>query len=116
MTLLLLVAALAQPAPRPAAAVSPAAVSAPVEERDLDIAYKQIVEESYRASRALRLLSNDGSGIALDAGVALAARRIHVTLRNVKGHVRFRFNFAALNQRLHALPDAGEGSPSTPSP
>ena len=116
MTLLLFVGAvLTQAAPQPTAAAPPAAISVSAEEKDLDIIHRQIAEEDYRASRALRLLSSDGNGVSLDVGAALAARRIQITLRNVRGHFRFRSRFEALHPRWHALPDTQEGAPSTPN-
>jgi hypothetical protein len=115
MTLLVLVAvALGQVATTPAApeAPPPTAMSGGAETRELDIAERRIVVDDYHASRSLRLVSNDGGAVAIDAGVALAARRIEVTLHNVKGSVRFRANFDAVHQRLQALPDTSEGTPS----
>ena len=112
MTLLLAVAiALGQAAPPPPAPVVETSPTA--ETRDLDIAHRQIVEENYQASRAVRMASRDGA-ITLDAGVALGARRIQVTLHNVKGLVRFRARFDALHQRVQPLPETGEGESPTP--
>jgi hypothetical protein len=97
----------------PAAAAAPeAAANTSGEMKTLDIVQRRIVEEDFHASRSVRLVA-DRPGVALDAGVALGARRIDVTLHNVKGSYRFRARLAALHNRVRVLPDPEEGPPST---
>jgi hypothetical protein len=110
-TLVLLFVSLLQGPPAPPTAraqdgkvpARPAAEAPSDEVRTLDIAERRIVEQDFHASRALRLASEDGSGVALDVGAAVDARRIELTLRNVKGLVRYRWSLAALPPRLHVL-------------
>jgi hypothetical protein len=114
--LLLLLSTLLPVVPQaPPAAPPPEAVAAGSgggEMQTLDFAERRIVEEDFHASRAIRLVT-DRPGVALDAGVALGARRIEVTLHNVKGSYRFRSRLTALHPSLRALPEPAEGPPST---
>ena len=111
--LLVLVATLVPVAQKPPVATPPPAATSGTEEmKTLDITERRIVEEDFQASRAVRLVT-DRPGVALDAGVALGARRIEVTLHNVKGSYRFRSNLSALHPSLRALSEPAEGSPST---
>jgi hypothetical protein len=108
--LLLLAAALAQAAPVAPAPVVPAPPDREV--RELDIAERHIVQvEDYQAGRVVRLRSDDSGALLVDVGVALAARRIDVTLRNVQGHVRFHADLTALSQRLQILVTEVDGAP-----
>ena len=103
----------AAPAAAPPAVPPPAGVAAGSGEmKTLDFAERRIVEEDFHASRTIRLVT-DRPGVALDAGVALGARRIEVTLHNVKGSYRFRSRLTALHPSLRAVPEPAEGSPST---
>ena len=112
--LLLLVMTLVPAVPQtpPVATPPPATTSGSEEMKTLDFAERRIVEEDFQASRAIRLVT-DRPGVALDAGVALGARRIEVTLHNVKGSYRFRSRLSALHPSLRTLPEAGEDPPST---
>jgi len=61
------------------------------EEFDLNIADRQITEEDFEASVAVEVRTgqNEEQGLAVRVGARVAARRIDVRLRNVRGHVRF---------------------------
>jgi hypothetical protein len=109
--LLSVLLALLQTAPPPPPRPEPAGT---VEARPLDLAQREITEENFQASRALRLQSGDGAAISVDAGATVAARRIQLTLRNVKGDYRFRARLDAIHQRLQAVPDPEESG--TPAP
>lgn len=65
------------------------------EEFDLDIKQEQIVETNFTRSTSL-LKQNEK--ICVEAGAAVSAGRIDVTMRGVTGHVRFRANLDAIER------------------
>ena len=76
-----------------------AQVTAPAsEEIVLDDAEKRIVETEYRAARAISAHGPEAGGWEVDAGAVIKARRIDLTLRNVRGVVRFSVNSNALSE------------------
>ena len=92
----------------------PPAAPAEPEVKRLDIADRHIVQDGYRAARAIHLRSTE-PGLTVDVGVALEARRIDVRLRNVSGQYLFRANLDALQQRIRGLV-ADPGTPPSPQP
>jgi hypothetical protein len=80
--------------------VASAAAAQPRDERIvLDAAEKHIVRDAYHDDQAVVLQGAEAGGWRLYAGAAVDARRIDLTLRNVRGEVRFR----ADTSRLEAL-------------
>lgn len=65
----------------------------------LDAAEKRVVREQYHEDHAITLRGSEAGGWQLSAGAAIDARNINLTLRNVRGEVRFRAN----SGRLEAL-------------
>jgi hypothetical protein len=66
----------------------------------LNIDLRRISEGNYHAETAV---STDGArGLQLNVGVAVRASDIEVTLRNVRGHVRFRGSLDAVLRLLDA--------------
>jgi hypothetical protein len=85
------------------------------EEKDLQIDERRIVEvEDYQAGRAVRLRSEESGALLLDVGVSLAARRIDVTVRNVRGRVRFHADLSSLSRRIQTLVTEVDGAPPSP--
>ena len=71
------------------------------EEFDLNIANEHIVETNF----VRRLSGNVATdNLRLDAGAAVSADRIDLTIRGVTGHVRFKANLDSLNQLFRRLP------------
>ena len=78
------------------ALVSNAQVPAPRDEEfDLNIDQEHIVETNFERSTSA-VLHNDK--VRLEAGAAVSAGRIDVTIRGAYGHVRFRANLDALDR------------------
>jgi hypothetical protein len=61
------------------------------EDFELNIADRRITEENFEASTALEIRTgqSEEQGLAVRVGALIAARRIDVQLRNVRGRVRF---------------------------
>ena len=76
--------------------VSQAQVPAPRDEEfDLNIAQEHIVETNFaRDTSAVA----QGDKVRLEAGAAVSAGRIDLTIRGAYGHVRFRANLDALDR------------------
>jgi hypothetical protein len=95
------------PAPAPSSSVQDVD-----ETYDLDIAERVIEQQDYVVEQALQV-SSEGWGVAV--GARLTAGHIRVLLRNVRGHVRFRATFRALDSVLgraratppHTTPQGG---------
>lgn len=66
----------------------------------LDAGEKRIVRELYHDDEAIQLQGNEAGGWHLSAGASIDARRIDLTLRNVRGEVRFRGDFSRLDALL----------------
>jgi hypothetical protein len=83
---------------------------------ELNIVERRYSQENFEASTAVATTSDDNK-LSLQVGVALAAGRIELLLRNVHGVVRFR---GTLNRLLQVINDRqtaspiGSQSPSTP--
>ena len=78
---------------------SPAAAqeqSAPVEKEIVLNGDKRIVESNYRVSTDVSARGGEAGGWHLNAGATIEAERIDLTLRGVKGIVRFRADTRAL--------------------
>lgn len=60
------------------------------EKFELNIDERRISEENFEASTGVGTEEDSRGGLNLQVGVALAAGRIDVLLRNVRGSVRFR--------------------------
>ena len=76
--------------------VSQAQVPAPRDEEfDLNIAQEHIVETNF--ARATSAVAQDDK-VRLEAGAAVSAGRVDVTIRGAYGHVRFRANLDALDR------------------
>lgn len=74
-------------------------VRAPEDEQIvLDAAEKRIVKADYRAHRAVSARGGEAGGWQLNAGAAIEARRIDLTLRNVQGVVRFRADASRIEE------------------
>jgi hypothetical protein len=81
------------------------------EDFELNIDLRRISESDYHAETAV---STDGArGLQLNVGVAVRASDIEVTLRNVRGHVRFRGSLDAVLRLLDA--QRVGGPPSQPA-
>ena len=77
-----------------------AAAAQPKDERVvLDAAEKRIVRGAYHDDEAVVVQGREAGGWRLYAGAAIDARHIDLTMRNVRGEVRFR----ADTSRLEAL-------------
>jgi hypothetical protein len=102
---------------RPAADVSrpAAAVQKDADESfELNIAERRITEQNFFASTAVAAGGEGARGLDLRVGVAVGAERIDVTLRNVRGSVRFRGSLDALRRVLEARRPAEGVAPSPP--
>ena len=76
--------------------VSNAQVPAPRDEGfDLNIDQEHIVETNF--ARSTSAVAQDDK-VRLEAGAAVSAGRIDLTIRGAYGHVRFRANFDALDR------------------
>lgn len=71
-----------------------------VERVTLDAPEKRIVRESYHDARAVTLGGREGGGWSVYAGAAIDARRIDLTLRNVRGEVTYRADASKLEAIL----------------
>ena len=79
------------------------AVQGDVDENfELNIAERRITEQNFFASTAIAAGDEGARGLDLRVGVAVGAERIDVTLRNVRGRVRFRGSLDALRRVLDA--------------
>lgn len=106
-----------RPTQRPAAdAGRPAAAaqSDADESFELNIAERRITEQNFFASTAVAAGEEGARGLDLRVGVAVGAERIDVTLRNVRGSVRFRGSLDALRRVLAARRPAEPAAPSPP--
>jgi hypothetical protein len=74
---------------------------------ELNIDERHVTRENFTASTAVG--TDEDAALNVQIGVALAARRIDVQLRNVHGQVRFRGTlkriFELMNDRLPASPE-----------
>ena len=95
-------------AARPAA---PAPQSSADENFELNITERRITEQNFFASTAVAAGDEGARGLALRVGVAVGAERIDVTLRNVRGRVRFRGSLDALRRVLDARRPAETAAP-----
>ncbi len=68
---------------------------------ELDIASRRITENNYQASTAIETNADNTRGVNLRVGVFLNANRIDVSLRNVRGQVRFRGSLERVLERLN---------------
>ena len=68
---------------------------------NFDIAQKRITETNYHNAETVELAGPQAGGWRLEAGTAIHAQNINVTLRNVHGTIRFRADLS----RLTALRD-----------
>lgn len=68
---------------------------------ELDIASRRITENNYQASTAIETNADNARGVNLRVGVFLNANRIDVSLRNVRGQVRFRGSLERVLERLN---------------
>ena len=75
---------------------------------DLNIDVRQITRENFEASTSVS--TDNDSGLNLQIGVGLAAGRIDVLLRNVRGRVRFRGSLDRILEMIDRRPVA------TPAP
>ena len=66
----------------------------------LDAQEKRIVRELYHDDEAILLQGREAGGWHLSAGAAIDAQRIDLTLRNVRGEVRFRADWSRLDALL----------------
>jgi hypothetical protein len=111
-SLLLVASVLAQLTP--AAPPLPSAASRG-EETPLQIAERHIIEvEDFQAGRVVRLRRDESSALVVDVGATVSARRIDVTLRNVRGNVRFHADLSSLSRRLQSLVTEVDGAPPSP--
>lgn len=69
---------------------------------ELNIAERRITEQNFFASTSVAAGEEGARGLDLRVGVAVGAERIDVTLRNVRGRVRFRGSLDALRRVLEA--------------
>jgi len=79
-----------RPAPEVVRALAAGDSSGADENFELNIAERRITENNFFASTEIGTVAEAGGGVNLRVGVAVAAERIDVTLRNVRGRVRFR--------------------------
>ena len=106
-----------QPSPPAAEAVRPGASAArgdADESFELNIAERRITEQHFFASTAVAAGEEGARGLDLRVGVAVGAERIDVTLRNVRGRVRFRGSLDALRRVLDARRTAETAAPPSP--
>ena len=82
------------------AAVTVSGQTATEETITLDADEKRIVRERYHASEAVTLSGRAGGGWRLYAGAAIDAERIDLTMRNVRGLVRFRADWSRAREVL----------------
>jgi len=86
---------------RPSSADARSAAQTNADENfQLDIASRRITENNYQASTAIETDAGDTRGVDLRVGVFLNASRIDVSLRNVRGQVRFRGSLDSVLERL----------------
>lgn len=97
-------------AARPGAATAQGEVD---ENFELNIAERRITEQNFFASTAVATAVEATRGVNLQVGVAVGAERIDVTLRNVRGRVRFRGSLDALRRVLDARRPAATDAPPT---
>lgn len=71
---------------------------------DLNIDVRQITRENFEASTSVS--TDNDSGLNLQVGVGLAAGRIDVLLRNVRGRVRFRGSLDRILEMIDRRPVA----------
>lgn len=100
-----------QPATAAARPAESAARADADESFELNIAERRITEQNFFASTAVAAGEGDARGLDLRVGVAVGAERIDVTLRNVRGRVRFRGSLDALRRVLEARRTAAPASP-----
>ena len=72
-----------------------------IDTHNFDIAQKRITETDYHNSETVDLAGPQAGGWHLEAGTAIHAQKIDVSLRNVRGTIRFRADLS----RLTALKD-----------
>lgn len=94
--------------------VAPAARADADESFELNIAERRITEQNFFASTTVSAGEEGARGLDLRVGVAVGAERIDVTLRNVRGSVRFRGSLEALRRVLEARRPAGNVAPPPP--
>ncbi len=68
---------------------------------ELDIASRRITENNYQASTAIETNADNTRVVNLRVGVFLNANRIDVSLRNVRGQVRFHGSLERVLERLN---------------
>jgi hypothetical protein len=71
---------------------------------DLNIPERHITENDFAASTAVEIGDQNKNDLRLQVGVALEAKRIDVTLRNVTGTVRFRGSLQRLVDLVNTRP------------
>jgi hypothetical protein len=81
---------------------------------ELNISERRITEQNFFASTAVAAGEEGARGLDLRIGVAVGAERIDVTLRNVRGSVRFRGSLDALRRVLDARRPAESAAPPAP--
>ncbi len=91
-----------QQQPPPASRVATPAGTDLDENFELNIDLRHITERDYEASTAVEIGDAEGRGVNLQIGVAVAASRIDVLLRNIRGRVRFRATLDPVLQRINA--------------
>lgn len=64
---------------------------------NIDIAQKRITETNYHNSEMVELAGPQAGGWHLQAGTAIHAQRIDLSLRNVRGTIRFRADSSRLD-------------------
>ena len=80
----------------------------------MNIAEQRITEQNFFASTAVAAGNEGARGLDLRVGVAVGAERLDVTLRNVRGSVRFRGSLDALRRVLEARRPAERVAPPSP--
>jgi len=81
---------------------------------DLNIDLRQITRENFEASTSVS--TDNDSGLNLQVGVGLAAGRIDVLLRNVRGRVRFRGSLDRILEMIDRRPVAPPAPAPAPAP
>ena len=99
-----------QPKPQESPSINAPARPNVDETFDLNIDVRQITRENFEASTSVS--TDNDSGLNLQVGVGLAAGRIDVLLRNVRGRVRFRGSL----DRILEIIDRRPVAPPAPAP